>query len=91
MARGGTRLGAGRPRGSRSSKTLERLAQIDSTGVTPLAYLLTVLRDEGNPMPVRMDAAKAAAQYVHPRLAAVDTTLKGEGEPIRISLVDGRL
>jgi hypothetical protein len=38
-----------------------------------------------------MDAAKAAAQYVHPRLAAVDTTLKGEGEPIRISLVDGRL
>jgi hypothetical protein len=34
--------------------------------------MLSVLRDEGATPMERMDAAKAAAPYVHPRLAAIE-------------------
>jgi hypothetical protein len=34
--------------------------------------MLSVLRNEGNAMDVRLDAANKAAPYVHPRLAAID-------------------
>lgn len=78
MARGGSRPGAGRPRGSRGRKTVERLEAIDTSGLSPLDYMLKILRDDAQPQAIRLDAAKAAAQYVHPRLAAVDTTLKGD-------------
>ena len=45
-------------------------------GITPLEYLLSVLRDESNCLRDRTDAAKAAAPFVHPKLATV--TLKGD-------------
>lgn len=41
-------------------------------GTTPLEYMLAQMRDESNPKDLRMDAAKAAAPYVHARLAAVE-------------------
>lgn len=72
MARGGARAGAGRPRGVRSSKTLKRLESIESDGITPLAFMLAIVRNEELPLAMRLDAAKQSAQYVHPRLSAVD-------------------
>ena len=39
--------------------------------MSPLDYLLSILRDEGQPQPARVEAAKAAAPYLHPRLAQV--------------------
>ena len=33
--------------------------------------MLGVLRDHGNDLPVRMDAAKAAAPYMHARLESI--------------------
>jgi hypothetical protein len=39
-----------------------------------LEYLVSVYTDEGNPLNVRLDAAKAAAPYVHPRLSAVEVS-----------------
>jgi hypothetical protein len=48
----------------------------DETGeaglLTPLGYLLSVLRDPGRPEKERFEAAKAAAPYVHARLSSVD-------------------
>jgi hypothetical protein len=41
-------------------------------GISPLDYLLSLLRDDGLDRETRMDAAKAAAPYVHARLAAVE-------------------
>ena len=41
-------------------------------GLTPLDYLLSVMRDEALERDARVDAAKAAAPYVHARLAAVE-------------------
>lgn len=41
-------------------------------GLTPLEYLLDVMRNESEDAAVRRDAAKAAAPYMHPRLASTD-------------------
>jgi hypothetical protein len=46
-------------------------------GIMPLDFMLSVLRDERNTTEDRMDAAKAAAPYVHAKLASVEH--KGEG------------
>ena len=39
--------------------------------MTPLDYLLRILRDESQPQSARVEAAKAAAPFLHPRLAQV--------------------
>ena len=50
---------------------------------TPLEFLMSVFRDPAAPFDVRLEAAKAAAPYVHPKLASV--TLKGDEEnPVRV-------
>lgn len=90
MARGGARAGAGRPKGRHSRKTEQRLAAIEAAGLTPLDYMLQVVRDENAPRELRLDAAKSAAPYVHPRLANI--THKGdERAPLVISVVDSKL
>jgi hypothetical protein len=38
-------------------------------GLMPLEYMLQVMRDEENPPGFRMEAAKAAAQYCHAKMA----------------------
>ena len=66
---------AGRPKGSKTrySTTLQRqMSHSDSP--TPLEYLVSVYTDEDNPLNVRLDAAKAAAPYVHPRLSTVEVS-----------------
>lgn len=76
MARGGPRPGAGRKRGSVSKKTTEVAQRASENGVTPLEYLLKVMRDSKKPLALRMDAAKSAAPYMHPRLSSVEIDLK---------------
>jgi len=43
-----------------------------SEGLTPLQYMVDILRDESQTHAVRMDAAKTAAPYMHPRLATAE-------------------
>jgi len=46
--------------------------------------MLQVMRDEKAETAARLDAAKAAAPYVHPKLAAIDNTHHGpDGGPVR--------
>jgi len=47
------------------------LAAIRASGASPLDYMLQVMRDDAVEPAKRLDAAKAAAPYVHPRLASV--------------------
>ena len=70
--RGGRRSGAGRKRGSLSTRTQEIVAAATREGITPLEFLLEVLRDESKPFGDRYRAAVDGAPYLHPRLAAVD-------------------
>ena len=50
------------------------------TGITPLEFMLAILRNEANSDLVRMEAAEAAAPYVHARLAHIETRGRGEGQ-----------
>lgn len=87
MARGGQRPGAGRKAGSPNKATAERQAEIEESGLTPLDYLLQVMRDESGGSGDRLEAAKAAAPYVHPKLSAV--TLAGDRDnPVAITHVE---
>jgi hypothetical protein len=72
MARGGARTGAGRPKGLANKFNDEARARAAEGGTTPLEYLLGLLRDETQPKELRIDVAKAAAPYMHARLAAVE-------------------
>lgn len=47
---------------------------IASEGITPLEYLISVMRDVSCDQAKRIEAAKSAAPYVHARLSAVDFT-----------------
>jgi hypothetical protein len=51
----------------------------------PLDFLLDVMVDEGQPMATRVDAAKAAAPYVHFRKGLVDTS--GRDIPLTVQII----
>lgn len=72
MALGGKRPGAGRPKGSRNKRTIKQAKAAQESGLTPLEYMLAVLRDETQDQSVRLDAANKAAPYIHAKLASVD-------------------
>lgn len=86
MAHGGRRPNAGRKAGSVTTRTREIADAIMADGeTTPLEYLLKVMR-EGTDEARKLDAAKAAAPYVHAKLAT--TTLQGpDGGPIQTEAV----
>lgn len=78
MPRGGVRIGAGRKAGSTDRAmrkiTVDRVLNATGTGpdATPLAYMLAVMQDKNNKETIRLQAAIAAAPYVHPKLAAIE-------------------
>lgn len=64
----------GRAAGTRNQLVRNAIADMKATGkATPLEFLLGVMHDEEEVRFVRMDAAKAAAPYVHAKLASVTT------------------
>lgn len=73
MASGGKRIGAGRRAGVPNKANAEREARIAAEGITPLDYMLQVMRDDQQPTDRRDDMAKAAASYVHPRLSNIES------------------
>jgi hypothetical protein len=68
----GIKTGGGSRKGKPNRATAAKAAAIAASGLTPLDFMLGVMRDEGQELGVRLDAAKAAAQYVHPKLQPVD-------------------
>lgn len=56
--------GKGREAGSRNRRTLA-LLELAEQGETPCAFALRIMRDESEPHPFRMEAARIAAPYVH--------------------------
>jgi len=74
--KGGVRAGAGRKPGVRNTKTVALLESVEETGETPLAYLLSVMRDVGNEPKERLAAALGAAPYVHSKLSAMTIDAK---------------
>ncbi len=74
----------GRQKGSVNKKTLEQMEAVKEAGLTPLEYLLSVMRediptnmepaDKARLIDRKIDAAKAAAPYVHHKLTSVEMT-----------------
>ena len=71
MPSGGFRPGAGRKKGSVSKMSEEARAIALAGGQSPLDYLLSVMRDINNDLSTRLDAAKAAAPFLHARLSTI--------------------
>jgi hypothetical protein len=59
----------GRRKGTLNTRTREFIERIEASGLVPLEYMLAVMRDETAPSERRDEMAKAAAPFVHPRLA----------------------
>jgi hypothetical protein len=76
--------GSGRKKGGRNKRTIA-LAQASQeairSGLSPLDFLLKILRDPTKDDRVRVDAAKAAAPYCHPRLVAADDAYRTHDDP----------
>lgn len=99
MARAGRPKGqaktGGRQKGVRNRASVEREKAVAESGVTPLDFMLSIMR--GTPpagsgpaeqiafSAMRFEAAKAAAPYVHPKLANIEHTGDGGG-PVVVSL-----
>jgi len=62
---------SGRPKGARNKATAKREREIAKSGLTPLEYMLQVMRNPKASEDRRDDMAKAAAPYVHPKLASM--------------------
>jgi hypothetical protein len=80
----------GRPKGAKSTRTVEREAAMqearkkaaETLGVEAFdgdahALLMLIYKNTAHPIELRVDAAKAAIGYEKPRLAAVDNNLSG--------------
>jgi hypothetical protein len=91
----GVRLG-GRQKGTPNKRTLGLRMGLAAAGAPlelaekpprrlPLDFLLDVMADESHPIATRVDAAKAAAPYVHFRKGLVDTT--GRDVPITVQVL----
>lgn len=78
MSHGGARPNAGRKRGAVARIDAEARAKVlEGDEETPLQFLLRIMRtsqDEAR----QVDAAKAAAPYVHARLSSVDVGNKDD-------------
>jgi hypothetical protein len=61
----------GRQAGTPNKASAQREAEVAASGLTPLDYMLSVLRNDKNTDEMRLDAANKAAPYVHPRLNAI--------------------
>lgn len=85
----GRKTGGGSRKGKPNKRTVAKAALADRLqrkGITPLEYMLKVMRSRSKNVTDerRDDMAKAAAPYMHPRLNAIQHTGK-DGEPIRVS------
>jgi hypothetical protein len=69
---GGARANAGRKPGAINKATAKAKAMAEATGITPLEFMLNVMRDEDAERSERLDMAKAAAPYIHAKLASVE-------------------
>jgi hypothetical protein len=88
MPSGGKREGAGRKPGSVMIKTAKIAQDLTDEGTTPLEFLTAVMRDEDQPLDIRLNCAKAAMPYMHPRIGSVYIEEKQDNSQILEMLED---
>lgn len=68
----------GRPKGSPNKATAAKAAEVAASGLTPLDFMLSIMRDETKEEDLRFEAAKAAAPFVHPKLSSVEAKVDAD-------------
>lgn len=81
----------GRPKGARNKASLRRQRDVEASGITPLEYMLRVMRDPRARTERRDWAAAQAAPYVHPRLATLQSNVNLTGRLTLEALVSESL
>ncbi len=61
----------GRPKGS-GNKFTKDISEILEDNQSPLEYMISVMNNTDNDQRERLDAAKAAAPYIHARIAHIE-------------------
>ena len=82
MSWGGSRPGAGRPKGGITLSTRAILEAANSGGEMPIEYMLRVMRNENAPDARRDLMARTAAAYLHSRIGEVAVDQEDELEPL---------
>ena len=86
---GGRKLGTP----NRATTAVAIKAEVAASGEIPLDYMLRIMRDESVEPSRRDEMAKAAAPYVHPKLAAIENRHGvTEENPLKLILeqIDGK-
>ena len=87
----GHKKAGGRKKGTPNKASAKREAEIAKSGKTPLQFLIDRMRNTKAEMVERIDCAKAAAPYVHPRAATtVNLDHKLNITEVRDVIVDPR-
>jgi hypothetical protein len=91
MARDGIKTG-GRKKGSKNKKQPNMVKAAISSGELPLDFMLRFMRDEKEEKHIRLDMAKAAAPYIHSKLAPFNKDEQGrapeEQTPVDFNIVE---
>jgi hypothetical protein len=72
MSHGGRRPGSGRKKSGTNRLDTEARQQAMESGISPLDYMLSIMRHPDSTAAQKMEAAKGAAPYVHARLAHIE-------------------
>jgi hypothetical protein len=70
----GTPKTGGRKKGSPNQRTRELTARIEASGMTPLDFMIAVMRSPEAPLALRCEMARQAAPFVHAKLATIAHT-----------------
>ena len=79
--RGGRRPNSGRKKGVKNLVGIRLKEQLLSDGISPLAFVLGVMRDPLQDLNARMDAARAAMPFLHAKLQTLEHPSPEEENP----------
>lgn len=79
MSKGGSRPGAGRPKGASNKRTQEIQERLDELNCDPIEGMAMIANDTSLDHSLRLQAMKELAQYVAPKRKAVDMATTFDG------------
>ena len=79
----GTPKTGGRKKGSPNQRTRELTARIEASGMTPLDFMIAVMRSPEAPLALRCEMARQAAPFVHAKLATIAHTGADRGPTVK--------
>ena len=83
-----TPIRPGRPKGAKNKRTQAVEAAVAASGITPLEFMLNVLRDDTAAPEDRKWAAQSAAPYVHAKLASSEVKMEAKVSAERLVSAD---